>query len=305
MKQKIGNIEKLKIVIVLLLTFISISSIALANPDTVTINVNVSEAAQIEVTPDTATFNQVTPGVDTFPGSLRFTITNVGSTNFTQMYVSVNVPTTETSNPLGTSNPANYRAGGFVVLMNDTMLGSSDDWNFVGRQEWNLTDKPSDYTKDTDVVSWGYFGNNSKQYFWDLRNGTEGYCNQTDARVRVKNWAVNGSAAAYDLSSDATTYTLSGDSQQDWGVFTPDATAGNPLKDYCIAARTDCERFLVYQWRTGNSQLDTCTGYWYLYNDAVDKFKTNDQFYFNITVWVPKGIPAGDTSSSILTVTAT
>ena len=303
MNLKIGKIEKYNIIIGFLLSILLLPGMVRADNDTVTINVGVATSAMIEVTPDTATFSSVIPGKEEYiPASLRFTITNVGSTNFTNMYVSMDTPTTETSNPLDTGNPAKYYAGGFVVLMNDTMLTVSDKWRFVGRQEWNLTDKPSDYTVGTDVLAWGYFGNTSRQYFWDLRNGSDGTCNATGTQLRIKNWAVNGSAAAYNLGSEATSHDMDTKVGENWGVF--NTQAGGPLANYCIAARTDCKRIFIYQWRQGDTLFDQCSSYWYIYNDATNKFKPNDQFYFNMTVWVPKGIPAGSTSSSILTVAA-
>jgi len=286
------------IILSLFLILSLLPSLVLAATDTVTINVNVSISAVIEVSPDTATFNLVTPGVDTFPGSLAFTITNKGSTNFTQMYVSIDVPSQETSNPLSTGNPSAYYAGGFVVLKNETDLAGGNDWKFIGRQEWNLTEKPSDYTPATWAKGWGYFGNNSKRYFWDLTNGTDGTCNQTGTALRIKNWGVNGTAAAYDLSSEATSYTFSS-AQEDWGIL--NVETGGPMADYCVAARTDCKRIFIYQWDQ-TSPFDQCSGEWYLWNDG--DFTPDDQFKFNITVWVPYGIPAGDTSSSTLTVTA-
>jgi len=292
----------LLIVIASLCALLLPSLVMAATNDTVTINVNVSEAAQIEVSPDTATFNLVTPGDVGFPNSQAFTITNVGSTNFSQMYVSMNVPSTETSNPVGTGNPSNYYAGGFVVLKNETDLTGGNNWRFVGRQEWNLTDLPSQYTPDTWTKAWGYFGNNSKQYFWDLANGTDGTCNSTGTPgtvLRIKNWAVNGTAAAYDLSTEATTHTINSN-QEDWGIF--DAETTGPLANYCVATWVNCTRIFIYQWDQ-TSPFDQCGSEWYIYKDAA-KFKPNDQFDFNITVWVPKGIPAGDTSSSTLTVTA-
>lgn len=280
------------------LSIFLLPAIAMAQTDTVTINVNVSESAVIEISPDTATFNLVTPGVDTFPSSLAFTIENKGSINFTTMYVSMNVHSTETSNPLGSGNPSNYYAGGFVVLRNETDLAGGNNWRFVGRQEWNLTGKPSDYTPSASARAWGYFGNNSKQYFWELANGSVGDCNDTGTILKIKEWALNGTAAAYDVSSDAITHQVD-TAQLDWGIVDPEATG--PLANYCVATRKDCERIYIYQWDQ-TSQLSSCANEWYLWNDG--DFEPDEQLKFNITVWVPKGIPAGDTSASTLTLTA-
>ena len=287
----------LLIVIASLCALLLPSLVMATTNDTVSVNVNVSEAAQIEVSPNTATFNLVIPGDVGFPNSQAFTITNVGSTNFTQMYVSMNVHETETTNPLGTGNPSNYYAGGFVVLKNETDLAGGNNWRFVGRQEWNLTDKPEPYTPSTWAKAWGYFGNNTYQYFWELANGSAGYCNDTGTILKIKQWAVNGTATAYDVGSDATTHQVDTE-QEDWGVVDPVGTG--PLANYCVATHVNCTRIYIYQWDQ-TSQLDSCTDEWNLYSGV---FKPNDQFDFNITVWVPKGIPAGDTSSSTLTVTA-
>jgi len=298
---------KIIISIIALLGVLSLPSIVLASAsDTVTINVNVSVYALIEVSPKTATFNQVTPGYEPdIPDSLAFTITNVGSVNFTQMYVAVNVPGSEQTNPLGTGDVSKYFAGGFVVLKNETDL-TTGKWKFVGRQEWNLTDgKPEDYKghESTWAQAWGYFGNVSRQYFWELVNGTNGLCNGTSAVLNMKNYAVNGTADAYvPNSGDYTPYTVDNTDNPDWGII--NAENNGPLANYCIALRTDCTRIFIYQWKQGDSQLDSCTGYWYLY-DGPNEFAPNNQFDFNITVWVPKGIPAGDTSPSTLTITAT
>ena len=310
---KIRNVEMLKIMFTFLFCLLALSGIAMAATDTVTINVNISISSAIEVEPATATFNLVTPGIDTWPDSLAFTITNVGSTNFTTMYASVNTYSTEIVNPLVDGVSTQYRAGGFVVLMNQTMLdASSSNWRFVGRQEWNLTSKPAAFVPDTDTQSYGYFGNNSKQYFWDLQNGTNTseyvdstsphiyYCNESGAEIRIKLYPINGSSSSYDLSGGVTTYS-SPSSQNGWGIFNPASTG--PLSGYCVAANWNCTHIFIYQWDQ-DSPFDQCSGEWYLYNDAENKFKTNDQWWFNMTVWVPKGIPAGDTSSSLLTITA-
>jgi hypothetical protein len=296
------NIKKIKILFGFIVSISLFSVTILAADDTVTINVNVSLSGIIEVTPSSVSFSEVAPGVTSFPNSQGFTITNVGSTNFTQMYVSLDVWESgqEDSNPLGTGNPSNYYAGGFVVVKNETDLSGGNNWRFAGRQEWNLTEKPTDFSPDTWSVAWGYFGNNSEQYFWDLRNGTDGSCNQTGTLLRVKEWAVNGSATAYDLGSDAQTGSFGAASGEEWGINT--FTAG-PLNDYCIASHYSCERIFIYQWdQTAN--FPTCSDVWYLYNDQTTKFKPNDQFRFNMTVWIPKGVPAGDVSSSILRITA-
>jgi len=300
MKRKIVGL-----ILILLSTFI-FSKIAMAATDTVTINVNISTYAQIEVNPSTATFNNVQPGAISFPNSLGFAITNTGSTNFTDIYTSMNTHSTETMNPVGTGNSKNYYAGGFVVLMNETMLDAgSDEWRFVGRLEWNLTEPPENYKRsDADwSVAWGYFGNNSYQYVWDLSNGTDGTCNSTGTQVTIKTWAVNGSTEAYDLSTGVSTITISpgGDS---WAAG-PDSTAGSPLNGYCVAANSSCDRIYIYQW-DWSTTFPACNNRWYLYHNttAADAFKPLDQVKFNITVWVPKGIPAGDTSQSTMTITA-
>jgi len=302
------------LLIIGLLSALLLPSLVSAANDNVTISVNVSESAMIEVSPDIATFNQVLPGVIAFPGSdsstssKSFTITNVGSVNFTQMYVEVDITAGETSNPLGTGDPSQYYAGGFVVLKNESDV---DNWRFVGRQEWNLTEKPEPYIghENASAMAWGYFGNNSKQYFWELSNGTVGsgdgeYCNGTGTILRIKEWAVNGTAAAYDLyttAADTITYEID-TNKADWGIF--NAETSGPLANYCVATDKDCDRLYIYQWKQTNSQFDACTSTWYIFNEGEDKFNPDDQFDFNITVWVPKGIPAGDMSSSILTVTA-
>jgi len=291
-------------ILIILTGILLLPVLTFAADDTVTINVNVSLSAIIEVTPDTITFNQVAPGIVTFPTSKGFTITNVGSTNFTQIYVSLDVWQTgeEDSSPLGTGVASDYYAGGFVVIKNETDLAGgagTNNWRFAGRQEWNLTKLPTYFTPDTWTVSWGYFGNSSRQYFWDLRNGTDGTCNQTGTSLRIKEWDVNGSSAAYDLGSDIQTGSFTAASGEEWGINTFSA---GPLDGYCVATHQSCERIFIYQWDQ-TSNFPTCSDAWYLYNDPT-KLKPNEQFDFNITVWVPKGIPAGTTSSSTLTITA-
>ena len=303
---------KTEIVLILtLLSILALSGIAMAATDTVTINVNVSLSSAIEVDPSTATFNLVTPGVDTWPDSLGFTITNVGSTNFTTMYASMNTHSTETNNPVDDGIASLYYAGGFVVLMNQTMLdASSSAWKFVGRQEWNLTSKPAPFVPDSETQSYGFFGNNSKQYFWDLQNGTNTseyvgtagdvhYCNETGAEIRIKLYPINGSDSSYQLGSGVVTMGLDS-AQNGWGIF--NAETSGPLAGYCVASNWNCTHIYIYQWNQ-DSPFDQCDAEWYLWNNGV--FETNDQWTFNMTVWVPKGIPAGDTSASTMTITAT
>ena len=175
--------------------------------------------------------------------------------------------------------------------------------------EWN-------YTKGwisgmTNTISWlksyGWFYNHSVSYIWNLGNGTTGHCNQTGTVLRIKTVVDDGNNRDMDASYVDGTNAAQG---IEWAVFT---FASGPLKDYCVATSTDCTRLMVYTYHAGSSAavgsttLPTCSARRYLRQSssvANSVFAAGDTYSFNITVFVPKGIPSGNVTQSTMTLTA-
>ena len=262
---------------------------------TVTIYVNVSVSAEITVTPTVCSWVQVPPGgAEQLPCTL--TIKNTGSVNLSSVYASVNSFSLEASNPLGTGDVSKYSSGSFLTLRNST---GDSGYRLVNRMDWNDTTKPTGMTSTAGAVSWGFFRNHTRTYLWELIPGTDNTCrNQTNAAFNIKTVADTGSNR--DMSSDTATETF-GANTTEWATWT---FSDGPLQNYCAAVYYDCRKLMIYQWDL-NTTLPTCTASQKVYETTdVNRFNPDEEFSVNVTVWVPKGVPSGDTTNSTLTITA-
>ena len=307
-------IEKTKILATAVLFLFGLSlmsTFVLADQSgTVTIAVNVSEAASITVSPNYLEFIAVKPGIFPIPGSKQIDVVNTGSLNFTSLTANVNSFSTETSNPYDTSgNPSVYAAGSFVVVYNSS---NSDPNRFENRIEWNHTRGTiANMIKTANAVSWGWFYNHSRSYLWDLVPSTSspGVCNGSDTTLTVKQ-TLDSASANRDMSVSTDTGSNVANNTE-WATFTFAATS--PLADYCVATYHDCTKLMVYQYypgsaaAVGSTTLPTCGAARYLVQStsaAASEFPAGDTETFNVTVYVPKGIPAGNVTQSTMTVTA-
>ncbi len=277
-----------------LLSFLNFQPIRAATNDTVVISVNVSLLSEITVTPEALEWLNIVPGTSAIEYSVD--IKNTGSTNFTKLWATVNSFATETTNPLGKGNPLLYAAGSFLLLKNET---AEDAFRFVNRLEWNETEKPTGMiTNPSDAVSWGYFRNFTDIYLWNFNDSaTAGEClNGSQMEFRIKTIAESISSPNRDMTTNTVAGTFEANTTE-WGVWT---FSSGPLKDYCVYIHRNCEKIMVAQWDF-NSTLPACSARKYITREF---FMPENVHTVNLTVFIPRGVPYGNTTSNILTIVA-
>jgi hypothetical protein len=278
----------------LLLAYIAFSNMQTANAitnDTVIVSVNISELAEITVTPEALEWLNIVPG---YSASIQTVdIKNTGSTNFTKLWVNVDSFSKETTNPIGKGNSLLYSAGSFVALRNKT---GEDGFRFVNRLEWNETEMPTGMVPNpSDAVSWGYFRNFTNIYLWNFNDSaTAGEClNGSQMEFRIKTTPESSSSPNRDMTTDTVAGTFQANTTE-WSVWT---FSSGPLKDYCVYIHKNCQKIMIAQW-DHNTTLPNCASLKYL---TQETFKPNDVHSVNVTVFVPRGVPSGNTTSSLMT----
>lgn len=270
---------------VFLVAFNLPSSSATTNTSTVEIYVNVSVLCQVEASVTSLSWTQVSPG--STGTAQNFDIKNTGSTNLTDIYVSVDV---ETSRPYGLSASA-YEAGSFLVMHNST----DSNFYFVDRREWNLTSKPGGATVQTNAVSWGYFKNTSYEYFWSLvPNTTTNYCNDSGTSLRINTTSGELNAGDSALPCDGLT---------PGPEYSACSYTSGPLNGYNVLIDKNCNFIQIYKFDYNSSfPVPTTDNREYIHPGILAQGESET---VSANVWVPNGIPAGDVSNSTLTITAT
>jgi len=265
------------------------------NNDNVTIDVNVTQAASITVVPDSLNWTGI--GTGGVGGIEYLNIKNSGSLNVSQIYAYVNTLETEPVKPYATGNPLSYSAGGVITLKNETDAAHF----FAGRIEWNWTqDIPNhDWSNvdDVDAIAWGYFRNASNDYVWVLGNGTDGYCNNTNAEFAIE----------YDVDLGTTetrkpegSYAIESESSE-WG-FVGITDGSSPLNNYCVAAYYDCSKIYIYHYDKRTSpNFASCDNSGYIQQLNLTPGYT---IILEVDAWVPNGYPSGWLNTSVLTVYA-
>ncbi|MDI6826317.1 MAG: hypothetical protein QMD36_03965 [Candidatus Aenigmarchaeota archaeon] len=279
------------------LSVIFFSKISLADTGTVEIAVNVSTVSALSVQPTYLEWIQVAPGSNGTDQTI--TITNTGSQPFsTGIYASVDSFAEETSNPLGSSDPASYAAGGFLVLTNHT---DTNIYYFVNRLEWNDTSIASSVTgKSAAGVSWGFFRNKTQRFLWEIAKDNNNECLNTTSGApntmafKIKTTAFDGTD--YDIGTGTVSATGYANTTE-WSSW--NFTSG-PLASYCIAIAKNCQKFMLYRYDK-NSSLPACATTKYLNSTLAP----SGQLLITANVWLPEGIPAGNATQSTLTITAT
>jgi hypothetical protein len=276
----------------IILSILILPNIGLADTAPVEIYVNISSTSALSVQPSYLEFIQVPPGGNSTDKTL--TVTNTGSTDFsTGVYASVD-SFNESTNPLHTNNIGNFEAGDFLVLKNAT----DSTFYFVNRIEWNDSDVYSQATgKSTNGTSYGFFHNASKNYLWEIAHDRQGECLNTTAGdgmvFKIKTTNFNND---YNIGTGTTSATGYANTTE-WSSW--NFTAG-PLQNYCVAIAKNCQRFMLYRWDK-NSTLPDCINTVYL-NKSLGP---GGQLVLTANAWIPQGTPAGNASSSTLTITAT
>ncbi len=284
----------------LALMFFSVLSILLVvkpvfsviNTSTTLINVTISTLTAIEVSPPSLNWT-----VEIYPGSVgekkNITIRNVGSVNVSQIHAYIDTLTTEPQRPYGTQDPSKYSAGGLVVIHNET----DSIWRFVGRIEWNWTSKipDSDLSAVTSPASWGFFRNTTYDYMWVAGNGTDGFCNGTNAEFAIEDDQDDGTI---DTRTPTTTSITYNGGFEDWGIFTiGDARVHS---GYCVAVYYDCTKIYFYRYDR-RSPFSNCGNSYYL---TTHEIAPGEFITIPLRVFVPRGIPAGDLTKATLTIEA-
>jgi len=291
--------RKLLVLAVLVLVFIGflLSTVTTIADDTadVAIDVNVTEAASITVVPAYLNWTQVSTGT---PGGYKnLTVKNAGSLNLSQIYAYVDTTTDETSRPIGSSDPADFAAGGVITIRNET----NTKYYFAGRLEWNWTqDIPShNWGAVTSPVSWGFFRNTSSDYVWVLGNGTAAigdadgiYCNDS-AQFSIETEVDLGTTLTR-TPDNTILLTPSSNNPQNWSYG--NMTSG-PLNGHCVAAFFNCSKIYIFKYDERSNFTD-CANTDYL---RVANLTPGNTFINRVDAWVPNGIPSGNMSQATLT----
>jgi len=267
--------------------------IGLADTGTVTIAVNISSVAALSVQPNYLEWILIAPGNNGTDQTI--TVTNTGSTSFSAgVYASIDSFAKETSSPLGSSSASSYASGNFLVLKNST----DPTPYFVNRIEWNDTSLSGISNRGTYAVSWGLFRNMTKEYLWEISRDNSSLCLNGSASntMAFKIKTTVDSPSNRDMSSGTVSASFSANTTE-WSTWT---FSSGPLQNYCTAIARNCQRFMLYRWDK-NTTLPSCTGTQYLNATLVP----SGQIYITANVWVPQGVQAGNTTQSILTITAT
>ncbi len=273
--------------------------LVLAQTDTVEVIVNVSTTIAIDILQVNVTWNESSIAPGSTSASRTIDVKNVGSVNVTNLYASI---TYETNNPNG-KNISNYYSGRFFALRNST----NATYYFVNRAEYNISYLPSGFTKTAGVGnrSWGFFGNVSQNFMWELYNGSVGgdkgsllanfSCNATDAVLKVSATRDDG------MGSQRTVATVGAPTATavDWAIFAP--TASGIWNNYCVAAYWNCSYIVLYHYDYDIAGGGVCTNKRYLRQDVLTPGAVES---LQGRAFVEYGVPAGMAYGSTLTVTA-
>jgi hypothetical protein len=286
-------------VFIVSLTFMAPITSGASTNDTVTVDVSIQGVGQIVVTPTSVSWSNLEPG--SIGSIINLTIENAGSNNLSEIYVSVNTWDIETSNPLGTGNPAVYAASGFMLIQNES--SSNDKYYYAGRLEWNLSDILSNEIlslgSGTENFSHGWYRNLTNKYLWKLENGSAGYCNNTGTSFVLKKSPENSTTENRDITTDSESCTFDS-AGVNWSTHTC-SDADNPLTGHCIAAYKDCDRVYLYRYDY-SSEFPTCSDREYLTNVTLTPSDTTKARVF---ASIPSGTPQGSTAQAVLTIYAT
>ncbi|MCS7135342.1 MAG: hypothetical protein NZ893_02800 [Candidatus Aenigmarchaeota archaeon] len=173
---------------------------------------------------------------------------------------------------------------------------TENTFRFVNRLEWNETEMPTYMIPNpSDAVSWGYFRNFTSIYLWNFNDSaTAGEClNGSQMQFRIKTVPESIAFPNRDMTVNTVAATFEGNTTE-WSAWT---FSTGPLYGYCVYIHKNCQKIMVAQWDY-NSSLPNCNNRKYL---SQETFKPNDIHTINVTIFVPRGVPAGNTTSSVMT----
>jgi hypothetical protein len=298
---KIATLFAILVLVVLVALVFSMTStkVFAATNDTVTIDVNISSVSQITLIPNYLNWTLV--GAGTAGGHRNITLKNTGSVNVSQIHAFVDTLTGEPNNQYGSSNASLYSAGGVLTIRNET----DSNYYFLGRIEWNWTeDIPThNWTAVTSPTSWGYFRNTTKDYVWVVGNGTGGLCNNSATQLAIESLPDLGTFAT--RSPDRNLITRDSNDSS-WTYFSISRTPFYSRS--CVAVYKDCKKIYIYSFdkRTTPYNFSACANSAYLYDGAGTEhpLAPGNTIILKVDPWVPYGIPAGNLTTTTLTVEA-
>ncbi len=259
-----------------------------------TINVTVTDLSQVSIKPTTLNFS-AQPGAQATDQDIE--IWNIGSNNISNIYVSADTVTDETSNPITGGVAENFASAGFLALKN----ASDDDFYYVGRLEWNLSLPLSRAAYGGKRYnSTGFFRNVSGNYMWQLANNgsvEDGWCNTTGTEFWIETDVDAATAATRTPTGSSANFTWD-EGQDEWGLF---SSVGGPLDGHCVATYWDCTKIYIYHWDM-NTTFDGCTNSSYI---QTAKLTPGNYSSITATALVSQGVPDGVTEGSLVTIHGT
>ncbi len=293
-KEIIASLPFLIVLLSVILSFSLISSVANAAYNTTTINISILAVGRIDLLPDFLNWTDIEPG--TAGGLQTVEIQNIGSINVTNIYAYFNTLTVEAVSPYGSDDASSYSSTGVIVMRNQ----SENRLYFNGRIEWNWTNTISnlDLSNIDNPVAWGFFKNTSTEYVWAVGNGTDAngnpVCNETGTQFAIEDDIDDGTQGT---RTPATTTITRDGGDGNYSYFSVDRPTA-PLYDHCVAVNTNCTKIYIYKYdRT--DQFSTCLNSAYI-EDVMTP--SGESEILTLDAYIPKGIPDGNMSSSVLTV---
>lgn len=264
----------------------------------VTVNVNISTVGAIVVLPNWINWTAMSPGSDSAVSN--FIIKNTGSVNVSDIFMNTSTIGDESTNPLQTADVSKYAAAGLVMVKNAT----DTSYYHAGRLEWNLstvlTDEVLSLAAGVTNMGHGWYRNASgNEYLWKLENGSNGFCNTSSATFTIKTVPENQTTMNRNLGANTMTCAISDSGNAAWSSASC-GTSG-PLAGQCVATSSNCDKIMIYKYFGPLSDYPACANAAYLRKNVI---VPGDEAAFSLKASVPKGIPAGDTKTGILTIFA-
>ena len=126
-------------------------------------------------------------------------------------------------------------------------------------------------------------------------NGTYGLCNNSGVQFGIDDDIDDGTQST--RTPTTTDFATPDNVGPDWAVFSIDR-AGSPLEGYCVALWVNCTKIYVYKYDY-RAQFPDCNNRGYI-EDVMTP--GGDSEILTLDAYIPKGIPSGNMSSSVLTV---
>jgi hypothetical protein len=277
--------------IAIVMISLSFSAISFAAYNTTTMNVSIQAVGLITLQPTFIGWWDLGPG--STGGTQTVEIQNIGSINVTDIYAYYNTLTVEPTRPYQSDDAASYASGDVIVMRNQ----SETKLYFNGRIEWNWTNIISNIvlTNVPNAVAWGFFKNVTNEYVWAIGNGTGGFCNDTTAHFGIDDDIDTGVEST--RTPEITDFTTPDNVGADWSVFSIDRT-GSPLYGHCVAVWVNCTKIYIYKYDY-RGQFPNCNNRGYIEDVITPSGETE---ILTLDAWIPKGLPNGNMSSTILTV---